>query len=228
MTLPKWYQILSLFADDAKFYSHKAEDLQKSLENVRLFFESRQLNLAQEKCDHICFGKNNEETNFNLSHSIISRTSLVKDLGVYISSDLKWDSHVNHVKLKAFKKAYLILRSFSSKNVWTLLRTYTTFVRPILEYGSIIWSPQFIKNINSVEQVQRYFTRKIFRRCGIPYNSYSDRLLKLNIKTLEYRRRESDLVMIFKIIHNLVDVPFAKYFEFFFNPVQYKKAQIQS
>ena len=209
---------VSLFADDAKFYSHDSEDLQASLNNVCLFFETRQLTLAKEKCEHIFFGKIKETVDFSLSGQTISQTSLIKDLGVFISSDLKWESHTNHLKLRASQRCYLILRSFSSKNVWTLLQTFKTFVRPILEYGSVIWSSNCSKGIRSIEGVQRYFTRKIFRRCGIPYSSYADRLHKLNLKTLEYRRKEFDIIMVYKIVHNLVDVPFCKYFKFYSTP----------
>ena len=209
---------VSLFADDAKFYSHDSEDLQASLNNVCLFFETRQLTLAKEKCEHIFFGKIKETVDFSLSGQTISQTSLIKDLGVFISSDLKWESHTNHLKLRASQRCYLILRSFSSKNVWTLLQTFKTFVRPILEYGSVIWSSNCSKDIRSIEGVQRYFTRKIFRRCGIPYSSYADRLHKLNLKTLEYRRKEFDIIMVYKIVHNLVDVPFCKYFKFYSTP----------
>ena len=38
-----------------------------------------------------------------------------------------------------------------------------------------------------------------FNRCNISYTSYLDRLTKLNIKSLEYRRIESDLIIFFQI-----------------------------
>ena len=182
------------------------------------FFSTRQLNLAKEKCEHITFSKKPEPTTFYLSNTPICKTSMVKDLGVYISSDLKWQSHTNSIRLKAYQKCYLILRTFSSKNIWTLLRLFTTYVRPILEAGSIIWSPQFCKDVQSVEQVQRYYTKRIFRRCNIPYTSYMDRLAKVNINTLEYRRCVADLTMVYKIVNNLVDIPIDNYFKLFTSP----------
>ena len=50
------------------------------------------------------------------------------------------------------------------------------------------------KNINYVEPVQIKYTRLIFNRCNISYTSYLGRLTKLIIKSLEYRRLESDLI----------------------------------
>lgn len=209
---------VSLFADDAKFSSTSCEDLQKSLDNIKSFFDTRQLNLAKEKCEHITFSKKPEPTTFYLSKTPINKTTMIKDLGIFICSDLKWQSHTNYLKLRAYQKCYLILRTFSTKNIWTLVQVYTTYVRPVLETGSIIWSPQFCKDIRSIEQVQRYYTKKIFRKCNIPYTSYMDRLNKINMKTLEYRRCAADITMVYKIINNLVDLPFNKYFKLFSSP----------
>ena len=50
----------------------------------------------------------------------------------------------------------------------TLMKLYITFVRPILEYASVIWSPMF--NINRLERVQRYFTNKIPGCTFLPYS----------------------------------------------------------
>ena len=45
-----------------------------------------------------------------------------------------------------------------------------------------------------------------------------DRLYKLNIPSLEYRRLEFDLVMVFKILHKLVDLKMENFFTFYESP----------
>ena len=85
---------VSLFADDAKFYSNNSEDLQISLNNMCTFFEARQLNLAKEKCEHISFGKKKDNQDFTLSNIPVRHTPLIKDLGIFISSHLKSESHI--------------------------------------------------------------------------------------------------------------------------------------
>ena len=42
--------------------------------------------------------------------------------------------------------------------------------------------------------------------------SYANRLYKLGIKSLEYRRLEFDIILMFKIYHNLSDLQFDHYF----------------
>ena len=53
----------------------------------------------------------------------------------------------------------------------------------------------------------------MFLRCNIPFRSYADRLDKLGIKSLEYRRLQFDIILMFKIYHKLSDLHFDNYFE---------------
>ena len=206
--------IVSLFADDAKIHSSDAADLQESLDHMSHFFRSRQVDLAHEECKLLVVGKPDEHVSFNFEGTSIMHTNSIKDLGIWISHDLKWKTHVNKISSNAYLRANHILRSFCSSNVWTLMKAYKTYVRPMLEYGTEIWSPYLIEDKTRIERVQRYFTRKTCRRCKIPYSSYRDRLYKLNIQSLEYRRIESDLLFLYKIIHNLIDVSTTNFFSF--------------
>ena len=109
--------------------------------------------------------------------------------------------------------AFQGLHSFSSKNIWTLLKAYTTYIRPKLEYNTVVWSPFLQQDINLVESVQKKFTRHICIWCKISFNSYSDRLSKLSINSLKYCRLEFDLILMFKICHNLCDLNFYEFFK---------------
>ena len=109
--------------------------------------------------------------------------------------------------------AYQILRAFSSKNVGTLLKAFITYVRPKLELNSPVWNPYLRKDTLLLESVQKKFTRDVFLRCNIPFRSYADRLDKLGIKSLEYRRLQFDIILMFKIYHKLSDLHFDNYFK---------------
>ena len=84
-----------------------------------------------------------------------------------------------------------------------LTKAFTSYVRPLLEYNTFIWSPSDVGNITSIENVQRRFTKKI---SAVSHLSYSDRLRVLGLESLEYRRLKFDTIMFYKIVHNLVDV----------------------
>jgi len=55
----------------------------------------------------------------------------------------------------------LILRCFQSRDPGLLMHAFITFVRPILEYCSVVWSPAFKKDIVRIEAVQRHFTKRL-------------------------------------------------------------------
>jgi len=56
--------------------------------------------------------------------------------------------------------------------------------------------------------VQRRFTKRLR---GINLLSYCDRLIKLELNTLELRRLHNDLVLCYKIVFSLIDVNFTDF-----------------
>ena len=206
---------VALFADDAKLFSHNKLKLQNSLNSTSHWLTNNQLNLALHKCLNLQIKKpslTENETQLFISNIPIKNSPCVKDLGILLSTDLKWSNHINHISSSASSQSYLILKSFSSRCIWVLLKLYKTYVRPKLEYNSPVWSPYLSKDINQIENVQKSFTRFAFRRCGIPYNSYKDRLYKINLESLQHRRVIYDLILVYKIFYGISDLKFSDYF----------------
>ena len=75
---------------------------------------------------------------------------------------------------------------------------FIVYVRPLLEYNSVIWSPSLIKDTDLIEQVQRRFTKRLRCLDGV---AYTERLQRLNLPSLELglRRLHLDLVFCYKI-----------------------------
>jgi len=78
-------------------------------------------------------------------------------------------------------------------------RAYITYIRPLLEYASNVWSPHLIMHINLLERVQRHFTNRITELHDL---SYQERFTVLNLEALEFRCLSSDLIMYYKVFHN--------------------------
>ena len=112
---------------------------------------------------------------------------------------------------RAYQRIGLIFRGFVSRNPELLTRAFVTYVRPILEYSTCVWSPYTLKDIRKLENVQRYFTRRLFSKSSYSYN---ERLNILGIKSLECRRLEYDIKMYFKIIHGQTNLDPNKFFLF--------------
>jgi len=102
-------------------------------------------------------------------------TLTVLEIGVLIDRNLSFAEHISHIVTEAHPRACLI-HIFLSRDTSTLVRAFTTYVRPLLEYCLCIWSPHFKNGIYKVEyeSVQRNFTKRLR---GMSDLLYCDRLV---------------------------------------------------
>ena len=121
----------------------------------------------------------------------------VKDLGVTVSNDISWSRHIEEMVAKANRILGLVKRTCkNTHDVRVRKLLFCALVRPVLEYASNLWSPYTIKHKSLVENVQRRATKFIL---NYPKDlTYADRLMKVNILPLEFRRDISDLCLLFK------------------------------
>jgi len=70
-------------------------------------------------------------------------------------------------------------------------------------------------HINSIERVQRHFTKRITELRDF---SYRERLSIHNLDTLEYHRLSCDLIMYYKIFNNLTSWSPSEYFNVSMSP----------
>jgi len=90
---------------------------------------------------------------------VLDTVETVRDLGVIVDYHLKFDAHISSIVHKAMVRARLILRCFVSRNCKLLLKAYMTYVRPILEYCSSVWSPHHKYLINKIESFKTFLPR---------------------------------------------------------------------
>ena len=143
----------------------------------------------------------------------IPLTDNVKDLGITLTSDLKFFCHISKIYSKSISIVHIILKSFKTPNPTFYTNLYKLYVRPITEYNSTTWSPFLISDVEKIESIQRTFTRKLLQKLNISYIDYQDRLLILNLETLEIRRVKLDLIFVYKILNNLVDLNSCDFFQ---------------
>jgi len=116
----------------------------------------------------------------------------------------------SEITAKAHRRANCILRCFVSKDVSLLMRAFIVYVRPIVEYCSVVWSPCLKQDIDSVEKVQRRFTKRLK---GLKSMPYADCLRYLDIPSLELRRLHLDLIYCYRIVFGLVDLNVCDFFQ---------------
>ena len=143
-----------LFADDAKLISCDDFALQNAIHKVHTWMNVRQLRRATTKFEHLLLNQNSSDNHtYTIEDTEICSSNYVKHLGVYVFNDMKWSKHISYVRSKASATARQILHSFSSKNVWTILKAYVTYVQPLLEYNTPVWSPYLQHAIESFKNV---------------------------------------------------------------------------
>ena len=93
-----------------------------------------------------------------------------------------------------------IKHTFTCLDRETLPALYKALVRPRMEFAIQAWSPYLRKDISKLERVQRRATKLI---PSIAHLTYQERLIQLNMTTLEKRRERGDMIEVFKILKGL-------------------------
>ena len=156
------------------------------------------------KCKILHLGKNNPHHKYVIGNdnSEIVETVCEKDLGVYVDRLLDFNEHISETIKKGRRMSGLIMRTISYKSKEIMVPLFKTLIRPIIEYANATWSPYMRKHIESIESIQRNFTKYI---TGMYNLSYHQRLVKLNLHSLEFRRIRGDMIEVFKITHDFYD-----------------------
>ena len=198
-----------LYADDVKLYAainidQGYNNLQASLDIIYRWSLEWQLLISFQKCFILLINTNLkrdflDKFVFKIDTYILEYKPVARDLGVLVDNRLAFSNHIAEITKKANQRANLIFRCFNSNHSDSMVKAFTTYVRPLLEYNSQIWSPNTVNAIFKIEQVQRHFTKRL---PGFSNLTYMQRLRTLGLDSLELRRLRLDLTLLYKIIFN--------------------------
>ena len=85
-----------------------------------------------------------------------------------------------------------------------MVKLYTTIIHPHLEYACTVWSPHLQKDIQSLENIQKFALRVSTGQWTAEYETL---LSSLNTPSLATRRRRLKLSLLYNIINNNVNFP---------------------
>ena len=128
-----------------------------------------------------------------------------QDLGVTIDIDLKFYAKCLAVVNKANRLFGLIMKSFLCITPEMFTGLYKALVRPVLEYGNLIWGPHYISDMCKLEKILQKATRMVQ---SLRYLDYTERLQALKLPALQYRRYRGDMIALFNILHDKYDINF--------------------
>ena len=126
-------------------------------------------------------------------------------LGVTLSDNMKWNSHISKISKKANSTLGFLKRNLKHCPQDSRRTAYLSLVRSTLEYSSIVWDPYLKKDIDKLEKVQRQAARFITGNyISRDQGCVSQMLAELNLPPLQDRRKANRLTFIYKVVEGLM------------------------
>lgn len=169
------------FADDIAWVAHgktlrqTMEALQHSANNTIRWCNNWRLKINPDKSQLIIFNNRISEATptIQIINNILSPSATVKYLGIKLDNKLNFNSHTKDMKRKMISRAKHF-RSLTYKNegisMTTATKIYKMICRPIIEYGSILFSTCRKPALNNIEVAERSSIRRI-TKIRHPHNS---------------------------------------------------------
>ena len=215
---------IKLFADDLKVYcsSKIAENIVKPLQDFihkfSQYCDINGLSINTNKCQTLHIGNKNQKHSYQLLGNAIKsveKNESVRDLGLYVTSDLRWNTHIDIVTNKARRVSFAILKSIRFSKPEIMINLFKIYVRPIIEFASNVYNPYLVKDINRLEKIQKDYLKNVFKRANPklfqtdPFSSlppYKELLFLYGLESLELRRLKSDLILFHKHLHGYAKI----------------------
>lgn len=205
---------VNLFADDT-LISVSGKDFEQvtmSMNNeLKMLYDwlcqnKLKLNNSKTKCMVIgskanCRKFNNSGFSLNINGEIIDYVSEIKYLGIILDQQLNFSNHVSYMCKKIAKKIGFFSRISVGLSHWTRMLVYNTIILPHFSYGCSLLISCTKEEVQRL-QIQQNKAMRILLSCDI-YTPITVMLQSLGWLNIEQCIRRANLVLIYKIEHNL-------------------------
>lgn len=201
---------IRLFADDCVLYrvmssTSDPSALQSDLDRISTWCDIWKMRLNTNKCKMMRISRRSNisersPTSYNIHGHQLETTATYKYLGVHITNNLSWETHVNYIISNANRTLGYLRRNFFMAPSDLKLILYKTLIRPKLEYACSVWDPAQDYLINAIESIQnrsaRFILTNYYRKASVTSMKRT-----LNLPNLSVRRKLSRLNLFHKIYH---------------------------
>ena len=207
---------IKLFADDCLVYrnvqtSTDQQILQQDLNTLMKWADKWQMKFNIRKCKimQISNHRNKIHCIYTMDGTPLATTEQHSYLGVQLHHKLSWEPHIDHICSKANRTLGFLQRNLQHCPTHLRELAYKQFVLPVLEYCSTIWDPHHQKYISKLEMVQHRAARFVL---GRPWRRHQRDSITTMLSTLKWpvlyeRRRWARLTLLYKLLHNLLQIP---------------------
>ena len=137
----------------------------------------------------------------HLGNAVLEQVYLHKHLGVTLMPTLNWNEHISNIIAKANKRLSTLKCIKYRVSRKALEICYSSFVRPILEYGNVLYDSCTKEQSERIENVQRDAARVII---GAKKRSSGNLLYKeLGWQSLKHRRYIHKMVKLYAVVNKI-------------------------
>ena len=204
---------IRLFADDISLFIiadnplTAARNLNTDLEKISRWAATWLVTFNPTKTESLLLSRKlNGDQNppiFMQNHQI-SEVSTHKHLGLLFSNDCTWNNHINHIQDKAWFRVNIMRKLKFKLDRKCLEIIYTAFIRPLLEYGDVIWDNCTLQDKYELDKLQNEAAR---------IATGTTKLVSLNSlykergwESLEERRQKTQADPFYKMIYQLTSL----------------------
>ena len=206
---------LKLFADDSYLYRiiknpQDILELQKDLDMLSEWENDWSMEFNPDKCKMLRITNKRKPiiADYTLHDHELEAVDSAKYLGILVHKRLSWKLHVDNVCKRANQTRAFLQRNLKDCPIDIKSQCYNTYVRPKLEFASVVWDPVGEGNDclrNQIEMVQRRaarFALNDWRQDSSP----TEMIERLKWQTLEERRHVARLMFMHKFENNVIDI----------------------
>ena len=196
---------IRLFADDCVCYREIKDEvdtmkLQRDIDRLGSWAREWGMIFQPVKCNMMQLTRKRIKkihASYTLEGTDLENVESIEYLGVTITSDLRWNTHVSNVCTKANRTLGFLRRNLYSCPQEVKEAAYKGLVRPVLDYGSSVCDPPGIVLQEELERVQKRAARFVTGNYNYETGSMTGILGQLKWESLKKRRKDNRLILLY-------------------------------
>ena len=197
---------IRLFADDTSLYMivedpvSAADLMNNDLSKIHNWAQQWLVKFNPNKTEELIISRKQSPPNHPslvMNNTPVTRVEKHKHLGLILNEQCTWHHHITEITAKAWKRINVLRTLKFQLDRLSLQIMYFSYIRPILEYGDIIWDNCFNYEKDEIEKIQIEAGRIV---TGATKSCSASKILEeTGWESLETRRRKHRLTTFYKM-----------------------------